>query len=231
MKKLLAGAIALSSLVSGYALAESPDFPHLVTTGYGEVVAKPDMAEFSVKVVETEPSAEKAKHAVDSVVEKYLVGLKKSGMAADNIHSSNLYLAPQYRYPKNQKPQLIGYQASRSIHVVVNDLSKLNGYLDLALKDGITQVNNIQLKVKDEAKFQRRARMAAIKDANAKANSLAKGFDTHLGKVWQIDYNAPNNPPVLMRAMAMDSRKQNDSYQDSSIVIRDRVNVIYKLDN
>ena len=33
-----------------------------------------------------------------------------------------------------------------------------------------------------------------------------------------------------MRSMAMDARAESNSYQDSTIVIRDRVDVIYKLD-
>lgn len=231
MKKLVSVLIFISGFISANVMADPLDFPHLVTTGYGEVTAKPDMAEFSVKVLETALTAEQAKQAVDKVVDKYLSGLKKAGVKAENIHSSNLYLAPQYHYPKDGKPELTGYRANRTVNVVVDDLPKLNNYLDLALKDGINQVNNIQLKVKDEAKFKRQARMAAIRDANSKAQSLAKGFKIQLGKVWQITYNSPNVQPVVMRPMALDMRKESNSYQDSSLVIRDRVDVIYKLKN
>jgi uncharacterized protein YggE len=33
-----------------------------------------------------------------------------------------------------------------------------------------------------------------------------------------------------MRSMAMDSRTESNSYQDSTITIRDRVDVIYQLE-
>lgn len=43
---LLASALSLSSVS---VLADVPEFAHVTTTGYGEVVATPDMATFSVK--------------------------------------------------------------------------------------------------------------------------------------------------------------------------------------
>jgi len=212
------------------ALANSPDFPHLVTTGYGEVVAKPDMAQFTVRVVETTMTAEQSKQSVDKVVSDFLTALAAQGVSTDSITSSNLYISPQYHYPKKGKPELVGYRASRTVNVTVNELDNLNQYLDTALNAGINQVDNIQLKVKEPAKYQQQARLSAIKDANEKAEFLAEGFSKELKDVWRIDYNMPSSQPVLMRSMAMDAKAESNTYQDSTIVIRDRVDVIYKLD-
>ncbi|WP_099607719.1 oxidative stress defense protein [Vibrio coralliilyticus] len=230
MKIVSSLAIAVSGLVSIGAYADTPNFPHLATTGYGEVVAKPDMAKFTVRVVETTMTAEQAKQTVDKVVTDFLTELKEQGMSADNITSSNLYISPQYHYPKNGKPELVGYRASRTVNVTVDELANLNQYLDIALNSGINQVENIQLKVKDQAKYQEQARQAAIKDANSKAESLASGFGKDINGVWRIDYNMPSSQPVLMRSMAMDAKAESNTYQDSTIVIRDRVDVIYQLD-
>jgi uncharacterized protein YggE len=230
--KVIPSVVALISLatLSTSVLANTPDFPHLVTTGYGEVVAKPDMAQFTTRVVETTMTAEQSKQAVDKVVSDFLTALKAQGVEGESITSSNLYISPQYHYPKNGKPELVGYRASRTINVTVNDLDKLNQYLDTALNAGINQVDNIQLQVKDPGKYQDQARMAAIKDANNKADFLAEGFDKEIKGVWRIDYNMPSSQPVLMRSMAMDAKTESNTYQDSTIVIRDRVDVIYKQD-
>ena len=221
---------AALSVISFPSLAEVTSFPHLATTGYGEVVAKPDMATFSVKVVESTMTAEQAKGTVDKVVTAFLNKLEDAGIDQSSIQSSNLYLAPQYHYPKEGKPELVGYRASRNVTVEVEDLTNLNRYLDIALSEGINQVDNIQLQVRDQGKYQEMARLEAIKDAQTKAKSLAKGFDKELGEVWRIDYNAQYAQPVLMRSMAMDSRTESNSYQDSTITIRDRVDVIYQLE-
>ncbi len=42
-------------------IGKLPSFPHISTTGYGEVVATPNMATFSVRVVESTMTAEQAK--------------------------------------------------------------------------------------------------------------------------------------------------------------------------
>ncbi|MCF7511447.1 oxidative stress defense protein [Vibrio sp. D54] len=223
---LLASAL---SLTSASVLANTPEFAHVTTTGYGEVTATPDMATFSVKVVDTTMTAEQAKLSVDKTVEEFLKSLSDAGLSKDNITSSNLYLAPQYHYPKSGKAELVGYRASRSIDVTVTDLKNLNQYLDMALEAGINQVDNVQLKVSNQAEYQQKARMAAIKDAREKAGSLATGFEKKLGDVWQINYRQMHVQPVLMRSMAMDSKEGANSYQDSTMIIRDQVDVIYKL--
>ncbi|EGQ9098960.1 oxidative stress defense protein [Vibrio sp. Vb0937] len=223
---LLASAL---SLTSASVLANTPEFAHVTTTGYGEVTATPDMATFSVKVVDTTMTAEQAKLSVDKTVEEFLKSLSDAGLSKDHITSSNLYLAPQYHYPKSGKAELVGYRASRSIDVTVTDLKNLNQYLDMALEAGINQVDNIQLKVSNQAEYQQKARMAAIKDAREKAGSLATGFEKKLGDVWQINYRQMHVQPVLMRSMAMDSKEGANSYQDSTMIIRDQVDVIYKL--
>ncbi|MDK9773858.1 oxidative stress defense protein [Vibrio sp. B181a] len=224
---LLASALSLTS-ISVFA-NDVPNFAHVSTTGYGEVVATPDMATFSVKVVDTTMTAEQAKQSVDNTVDEFLKSLADAGLSKDNITSSNLYLAPQYHYPKSGKAELVGYRASRSIDVTVSDLANLNEYLDMALKAGINQVDNIQLKVSNQSEYQQKARMEAIKDAQSKAASLATGFDKKLGDVWQINYNQMHARPVLLRSMAMDARESSNSYQDSTLVIRDQVDVVYKL--
>ncbi|WP_299688746.1 oxidative stress defense protein [uncultured Vibrio sp.] len=222
---------AVLSVVSFPLLANSPSFPHISTTGYGEVIAAPDMANFSVRVVESMMTAEQAKMAVDTVVTDFLNELQQAGVAQESVRSSNLYLSPQYHHPKDGKPELVGYRASRNVTVQVNDLTQLNDYMDIAISQGINQIDNIQLQVRDQAKYQEQARMEAIKDATAKAKSLASGFKRNLGDVWRVDYNAQSSQPVLMRSMAMDARSESNTYQDSTITIRDRVNVIYQLGN
>ena len=229
--KLITSVAVLTGLMSFGSWAQDMSVPHLSTTGYGEVIAVPDMAEFSVKVVESTLTAEQAKTTVDKVVESFVARLKESGVTSMQISSSNLYLAPQYHYPKSGKPELIGYQATRSVTVEVSDLSKLNQYLDVALGEGINQVDKIQLKVREQEKYQQQARLAAIKDANAKARSLAEGFELKLGEVWKIDYNTPSTQPIMMRSMAMDANSESNGYQDSTLTIRDRVNVVYKIED
>lgn len=232
-KHLLAVTLGLAAFGPAPALAANIAVPHLETIGQGEITAQPDMAEFSVAVEETRTSAKEAKLAVDKAVTAFVERLVASGVERSDILSANISLHPQYHYPKEKKPELTGYRASRHITVTVHDLDKLNDYLDNALGDGINRINNIQLKLSNEAEFMAQARQAAIKDARAKAESLAKGFGTELDGVWRITYQVAQPRPVMMMKMAMDAGAPETAatYQDTEMTIRDRVEVVFKLED
>ena len=63
----------------------------------------------------------------------------------------------------------------------------------------------------------------------SRAKSLASDFDKGISGVWRTDYNVPNSQPVLICSIAMDARAETNTCQDSTIMIRDRIDVIYKL--
>ncbi|GAB3523516.1 oxidative stress defense protein [Photobacterium alginatilyticum] len=229
-KQLLAVVLGCSALGFAGTVAANVTVPHLETIGSGEVTAQPDMAEFSVAVEEVRGTAKEAKQAVDKAVTAFVERLQAKGVERSDIQSANISLQPQYHYPKDKKPELTGYRASRHITVTVRDLEQLNTYLDNALGDGINRINNIQLRVSNEAEYVEQARQAAIKDAMEKAESLAKGFGEKIDGVWRITYQVSHPRPVMMR-MAMDAAPETAAtYQDAQITIRDRVEVVFKLE-
>jgi uncharacterized protein len=211
------------------ALAQDINFAHIATTGYGEISVAPDSASFYVQVEQTNLNAEQAKATVDTIVHKYIEKLLQLGETSEQISSSNLFLSPQYYYPNNGQPELIGYKAVRKVTVNVDDISLLNRYLDAALKEGVTSVNRIELKVKDREKYQLEATRAAITDAQKNAKALASGFNRQLGNVWEIRYQSQPQSTNVLRKMSLEQNGAFKDYQDTNIVIRDNVDVIYEL--
>ncbi|MGX9419244.1 SIMPL domain-containing protein [Vibrio sp. RC27] len=223
--------IAMTLFTSGALSAAELKAAHIATTGIGEVSVAPDSALFNVQVEQSNLNAEQAKSAVDDIVKAYIEKLVEHGESTEKISSSNLFLSPQYYYPKNGQPDLIGYKAVRKITVDVDDISKLNLYLDVALEQGVTSVNRIELKVKDRETYRLKATQAAIADAKSNAKLLAEGFGRELGDIWEINYQSPQAPhsPGLMRSMSLEQSNVFKDYQDTNIVIKDNVNVIYEL--
>jgi len=229
-KHFLVAAVSVSTFLSAAVVAADVNFPHIETTGVGEVITQPDMAVFSVQVSQKRKTAKEAKVAVDTVIAAFNGRLIGEGVVRKDIKSSNISLHPEYHYKKDQQPKLIGYRANRQVTVTVRDLDKLNNYLDGALGDGINNINNIELKISNEPKFIELARQAAILDAQEKAQSLANGFDQKVDGVWKITYRTSPTRPVLMRSMAMDNSANIEStYQDAEIIIRDKVDVVFRL--
>lgn len=231
LAKTISAAALLLTLNSNVAFANSPDFPHLQTTGYGEIIAKPDQATFTVEVVAMNKTAKGSKETVDKAISAFTQRLLTAGLARKDIQSANIVLGPQYSYKnKDNQPVLTGYRATRRMTVKVDDLSMLNNYLDSALGEGINAIHNIELQVKDQEALKEAARQAAVSDANRKARSLAQGFDMEVAGVWQIRYQSHNPSPVVMRTAAMESSMAKDTtYADMEIRVRDNVEVTYKL--
>ncbi|GAL10392.1 protein of unknown function DUF541 [Vibrio astriarenae] len=213
--------LPLTSFASGL------DFPHISTSGYGEISVSPDSALVSVRVEMIAKTAEQAKSKVDQSVSHFVQQAQEKGVERQQIHSSNLHIAPQYRYPKDAQPELEGYRATRTITLTVLELEKLNSYLDLAMQSGINRVDSVKLQTTQYDSYKQQALELAIKDAQSKATSLAKGFDQRVEQVWEIRYQ--QDQPRVMRAVAMDNVGESNSYMDKAIVIRDRVDVVFKL--
>lgn len=230
---------AMSALVCALALpsaawADGLSQPHLSVTGEGTIKVAPNMATFSVAIVTKQPSAALAKQKTDEAVANLLGSLMAAGLPKSDIHSANLSVYPQYNYPKDKSPVLSGYQGTRDVSVTVNDLSKLNDYLNSALNDGMNRVSNIRFSVKDKSKYLAEARDKAVQDAKQKAEALAKGFGVHLHGIWNIDYDNNNDFPMPMMAMnyaADRSARVQSSYQQSDITLTDRISVTYLVKN
>ena len=93
----------------------------------------------------------------------------------------------------------------------------LNEYLISLFEEKINQVDDIQLKVRDEENISNKHVYARCQMPQQKAQSLAEGFGRKLDGVWRIDYNAPMRKAVPTRAATFseDSAVSN-SYQDST---------------
>jgi uncharacterized protein YggE len=226
-------ALSLSSFLLGAvpATADNLSFAHIQTLGTSELKVEPDMAEIQVEVSLTKDTAKAAKDASDKAVSQFIERLLKAGIDKKHIASANLSLQPQYKYEQNKEPELIGYRANRQVSVTVIKLNELNAMLDTALEQGINKINNISLKSSKEAQVVLKARQAAIKDAQAKAASLAQGFGRQLGELWQVTYlDRRSVQPVMLQMsekMAFDGGQ--GGYDFGQVTIEDSVEVIYKI--
>jgi len=106
------------------------------------------------------------------------------------------------------------------------DLSQLSQLLEVSLEKGFTDIQRIELDVKDRTAYQAQARAQAIADARQKAASLAEGFGVHLGKIYRIEYPlAPRERPVTLAAAAMESG--DISYTHPRLNFSDQVTAVF----
>ena len=229
--------LTLSALVVSAPLfaIEVPQAPHLVVSGYAEQKAEPDMLTLNVSVTALEKQGIKAKQQVDGKVAAFFGQLEGLGIKRTDVEAGNLVISPEYQYPQNKKPELVGYRAQRQLAVKLYQLDKLSELMDTALKAGLESVSQIEYGLKTPQAMKEQARLGAVEDARSKAKSLAKAFGMKLGKVYSVEYRNNTPMPIYSRAlkaaaMSPAADMMENSYQQQQISITDNVEAVFLLE-
>ncbi len=157
------------------------------TQGTGEVAAIPDTALVSLGVNKEAATVEAAQTQVNGIINKITSDLKSLGVDPKNIKTTNYNVSPQYDYNSGQQVAR-GYTVSANIEVKVTPIEKANQAIDIATKDGATQVGNVQFVLDDtkQKQLENQAREEAIKEAKEKASSIAKTAGITLGRIVDV---------------------------------------------
>lgn len=191
----LAGAVHAPELASADEPAAADT---LVVTGVGSVEAAPDDASFSFGV-ETHAGTAKAALAENGdQVRKLLAALRGAG-ARD--------LATQYVsvWPISENGSISGYSASNSISATIG-VDKAGDLVDAATGAGANNVSGPDMSQTDAEQVYRKALAAAVTDAKARAQVLAKATGRELAGIKQISGADEAAVPYYERgALAADS--------------------------
>jgi hypothetical protein len=242
MKTLLRPAVlALALAVAPAALAQAPapattadSLFHATTlnlAAHGETRVTPDMATINLGVTTEGKTAAAALSANATRMTAVIAALKAGGIAEKDIQTSNLNLAPQYRYVENQPPQLTGYQASNQVTVTVRDLKKLGVAVDAVVAAGANQVNGISFGLTDPTAAENAAREAAVKALSAKADLYARATGYRIGRLVSLSEGGgymPAPPPMPMMARAQ-SFKDSTPVAAGELEVRIEVQGVYEL--
>jgi uncharacterized protein len=212
MRYLVFAALIIAASVSpGSAAAQQASITQTIAgtrldiNATGEVTRVPDIAVITAGVVTRSPSATGAIQDAAGRMEKVLAALKRAGVGDRDIQTSNVSLNPEYRYPENQSPQLVGYTASNQLTIRFRDIRSSGKILDALVGEGANQINGPSLAIdKPEAALEE-ARANAVQIGRARAESYARSLGLRVVRVVSVSesggYAVPP-PPVPMMARA-----------------------------
>ncbi len=165
----------------------------ITVSGEGEVLAIPDIATFSLSVMEegkTVPEAQKKATEKNNAVIKFL---RDKGIEDKDIVSSPS-VNPQYEYlqvrctqyacpPSPSNPTVVGYQASYYITVKVRNADDA-GAITAGLSGlGVQNLSGVSYTIDNDEELQLEARTKAIADAKRKAERLADDLGVELDEI------------------------------------------------
>ena len=211
MKQLFLASLLLAAAASPVPVAAQASITQTIAgtrldiNATGEVVRVPDIAVISAGVVTRSPSATGAIQDAAQRMQKVLAALRHAGIEDRDIQTSNVSLNPEYRYPENQSPQLVGYTASNQITIRFRDIKSSGKILDALVGEGANQINGPSLTIdKPEAALEE-ARANAVQIGRARAELYAHSLGLRVVRIVSVSesggYASPP-PPVPMMARA-----------------------------
>jgi len=158
--------------------------------GEGEVLAKPDIGQFSFSVraegEDANTAQEKSAESINAIID-YLTG---ESVHESDIKTQNYYLNPTYTYTERVcavgsycppgEQEIDGYEVTQSVVVKVRDLEAAGDLISGVGQRGATNISSLQFTIDDETTLQAEARAEAIADAKQKAKELARDLDVRL---------------------------------------------------
>lgn len=237
MKKILLGASALLILAcqpvaSAHDFHESKALISVSATGIS--LQAPDTASVSAGVVTQGMTAGEAMRSNADQMNAVFEQLKAAGIPSKNIQTSQLSLQPRYNYKDRQAPTIEGYKARNTVTAKSEDLGSVGPMLDALVRAGVNNINGVQFSIKDSKAAKDAAREDAIKEARAKAQSMAAAAGVKLGKLQSLseaggNFRPQNEMMMAARTMAMDSAPTPIAAGEQSLSVT--VNMTYAIDN
>lgn len=165
----------------------------------GKVTAVPDLASVTVGVLTTGSTAKAATDENNRSIARITEAIKKLGIDAKDMVTSNLSVYPTYTYTGG-KNEINGYQANQNLTIKVHGVDKstdlLNKVLDASVTEGSNQIQGVTLGFDDPDNLRQQARSLALQKAKQKAEELAKEAGLRLGKIVSISESTGSGYPV-----------------------------------
>ena len=215
-------------------LLSSPADRTIHVTGSGSVVGEPDIATLNLGVSAEKASVEDAREAAASAMTSVIESLQANDVAEKDIQTENFSIYPQYDYTDNGRV-LRGYRVNNTVSAKVRELEGLSDIIDDAAAAGgdIVVVNSIQFMIEDSTALQTQARALAVKNAEAKAQTLAEASRVTLGKPVTItETTHGESPPIAFAesaALAADSARSSTPVQAGELTVTVNVTIVYEI--
>jgi hypothetical protein len=161
----------------------------IIVSGVGQITATPDQARLAAGVVTQEQTAAAALDSNTRAMNAVFAALKRLGIPDNKVRTSNFTLTPQYPPFRPDAPEtrnIVGYQVSNQVTVIVDDIGKVGATLDTLIRNGANQSYGVVFQLADDKPLAERARRAAVADAVSKARTLADAAGIGLGSIMTI---------------------------------------------
>lgn len=184
------------------------DIKTLSVSGSVTKMVTPDKVDIVLSVETLDSLANKSQSDNAVLADKVRTALLNAGVSSSEIKTVSYSVNEEYVWNDIlRKSESKGYRTINQIQVTLkgNDISSAGKVIDVAVEAGANRVSNIAFGLTDAKELE--VRTAALNEASAtaktKADSIAKGLNVTLGKVYSISENSYYYTPSNYRSYDM----------------------------
>ena len=174
-------------LIAALALPSAAQMPQrrpiVRANGEGIVSIRPDQVKVSVGVTNQAGTAQEAADQNATVTNNVLAALRQLLGATADIKTLGYSLNPIYSNTPGANRPIIGYQATNTIEITLNDISLAGRVIDVSAQAGATNVNALRFGLRDPNPTRIQALRAAALQARQKAEAIATALGGRVGQV------------------------------------------------
>ena len=202
--------------------------------GNGSVAGDPDVVVLSIGVSVERDSVKQARTDAAEAMAGVIESLKGNGLLDPDIQTQHFSIQQRFDYVTGRR-EFRGYSVTNTVSAKIRDLDAVGSVIDDAAEAGgdLVQINSIQFTIDDTTKLKMQARVAAMQDAQVKAQTLATEGGVTLGKPISIsesgDFYVPR-PVNFDLAFAEEAAAVDTPIQSGQLQIAVTVNVIYEIE-
>lgn len=199
--------------------------------GEARVHVAPDLATVSLGVTTQAETAAQAMSDNATRQGAIIEALRAQGIAAEDLQTQGLNLAPLQDYSRqDQPPRITGYQAQNIVTAQVRDIAQLGPLLDALVAAGATDVQGISFAREDGSAAEDQARADAVAEARRRAEVMAQAAGMQLGPLRSLsDASTIGGPRPQMMAARASADAQATPIEAGQLTITATVETVWTL--
>jgi hypothetical protein len=209
---------------------DAADGQTLLVHGEATVSVPPDLAQIDIGVISQAPASETAA-AANQKKSALLIGKLRELLPTFTLKTVNVAVNPNFRYPKEGTPQVLGYTAISTVRVNLTDLSLLGKVIDVATRAGASSINRLTFGLRDEKQARGRALAEAASQAQSGAESLSSALQLKIVKIQRVE---EVQPVIISPGREVEISPLNEessagsSLTPGTIQVHASINVVYE---
>jgi uncharacterized protein len=191
---------SLAIVSTTLAAEELEDRPSVQVTASGTVASAPDRVRVSLSVESSGRTARAAAETNAKSMAEVIRRVKRADLPGINIRTSGFRLSPRYNDEVKRKLEPVGYTATNTIQILLDDVDKAGLALDTAMKAGANRVTGLTFELREPEAAYLQALGEAMKAAQRQAKVLAEAAGVTLGPPILLATSGRFRPPEYARA-------------------------------